>query len=194
MLAIRQRPGYDTRTDQQVGAPLPVAWVDIDNPDPAAAGSDPLAVYRQGLARGGATFARLEGCWYSNGSVFLNATSGGNIGKGQVWQYTPLGSSEGVLTLLFESPSAAVLNKPDNLCVSPRGGLVLCEDGDGTDYLRGLTPQGHIFDFARNVTLLFDSFEFAGVTFSPDGQTLFVNIQTPGLTFAIWGPWEDGAL
>jgi len=29
--------------------------------------------------------------------------------------------------------------------------------------------------------------EFAGATFSPDGQTLFVNIQTPGLTLAIWG-------
>ena len=31
--------------------------------------------------------------------------------------------------------------------------------------------------------------EFAGATFSPDGRTLFVNIQDPGLTYAIWGPW-----
>jgi hypothetical protein len=22
------------------------------------------------------------------------------------------------------------------------------------------------------------------------GQTLFVNLQVPGMTFAIWGPWE----
>jgi hypothetical protein len=36
--------------------------------------------------------------------------------------------------------------------------------------------------------------EFAGATFSPDGETLFVNIQTPGSTFAIWGPWRKGAL
>jgi len=36
--------------------------------------------------------------------------------------------------------------------------------------------------------------EFTGATFSPGGQTLFVNIQTPGLTLAIWGPWERGAL
>jgi len=32
--------------------------------------------------------------------------------------------------------------------------------------------------------------EFAGVTFSPDGGTLFVNLQKPGLTFAIKGPWH----
>ena len=33
--------------------------------------------------------------------------------------------------------------------------------------------------------------EFAGSTFSPDGHTLFVNIQASrGMTFAIWGPWE----
>jgi secreted PhoX family phosphatase len=34
--------------------------------------------------------------------------------------------------------------------------------------------------------------EFAGSTFSPDGGTLFVNIQaTEGMSFAIWGPWDD---
>ena len=31
--------------------------------------------------------------------------------------------------------------------------------------------------------------EWAGATFSPDGKTLFVNIQTPGVTLAITGPW-----
>jgi uncharacterized protein len=33
--------------------------------------------------------------------------------------------------------------------------------------------------------------EFAGASFSPDGHTLFVNIQASrGMTFAIWGPWH----
>lgn len=31
--------------------------------------------------------------------------------------------------------------------------------------------------------------EFAGATYSPNGRTLFCNIQDPGYTFAIWGPW-----
>ena len=36
--------------------------------------------------------------------------------------------------------------------------------------------------------------EFAGAAFSPVGDELFVNIQTPGVTFAITGPWRRGRL
>ena len=36
--------------------------------------------------------------------------------------------------------------------------------------------------------------EFAGACFDPSGRYLFVNIQTPGVTFAITGPWDNGAL
>ena len=81
----------------------------------------------------------------------------------------------------------------------PLGGLVLCEDGAGTCHLHGLSTDGVIFPFARNI---FNQREFAGACFSPDGEILFVNIQggtggAPidlGMTFAIWGPWEKGAL
>jgi hypothetical protein len=37
-------------------------------------------------------------------------------------------------------------------------------------------------------------FEFCGATFAPSGRQLFVNIQTPGITFAIDGPWHRGSL
>ena len=33
--------------------------------------------------------------------------------------------------------------------------------------------------------------ELAGVCFSPDESTLFVNIQYPGTTLAITGPWDE---
>lgn len=191
MLAIKGKPNYDTRTGQRVGKPLPVRWVDIENPDPESAEQNSLAVYEQGQAKGGATFDRLEGCWYGDGSVFMSATSGGDAELGQVWQYRPRGNSGGQLILLFESESPEMLDAPDNLTVSPRGGLAVCEDGDAEQYVRGLTQQGKIFDFALNLE---NNKEFAGATFSPDGETLFVNIQTPGMTFAIWGPWEEGAL
>jgi len=194
MLAIKGQANYDTRTGQRAGKPLPVTWVDIPDPDPAAAEADSLAVYNQGFARGGATFARLEGAWYGEGSIFINSTSGGDKELGQVWEYRPRGNSGGQLILLFESTSPEVLDSPDNICVSPRGGLVLCEDGDADQYVRGLTQRGDIFDFALNLVPGFEDKEFAGATFSPDGETLFVNIQTPGLSFAIWGPWEEGAL
>jgi secreted PhoX family phosphatase len=57
-----------------------------------------------------------------------------------------------------------------------------------------LTRQGQLFDLAKNILPGFEGHEFAGATFSPDGRTLFVNIQRPGVTLAIWGPWERGAL
>ncbi len=193
MLAIDGRPGYDTRTGQRQGTELPVVWVDIPDADPASATIANQAVYNQGRSRGGATFGRLEGCFWGNGKIYLNATSGGEAHAGQVWQYTPDGD-RGTLMLLFESPRRDVLNMPDNLCVSPRGGLVICEDGDGVQHMRGLTKEGRIFDFARNAIPRYENREWAGSTFSPDGSTLFVNIQAPGVTFAIWGPWDRGAL
>ena len=193
MLAIKDRLQYDTRTGQKMGATFPVTWVEIEDPDPAAAEKDPWAVHNQGFATGAAVFARLEGCWYGGGSIFFTATSGGDAKLGQVWQYEPVGDG-GRLTLLFESPDEGLLIAPDNVVVSPRGGLVLCEDGGDVQHMRGLTRDGRIFDFARDIMNSEHHGEFAGATFSPDGQTLFVNLQRPGVTYAIWGPWKDGAL
>jgi secreted PhoX family phosphatase len=191
MLAVAGRAGYDTRTGQRVGEQLRVRWVGIDQADPAIELGGP-AVFAQGAARGGATFGRLEGCWYGGGHIFLNVTNGGDARLGQVWRYTPDGQDEGELTLLFESTSPQVLQSPDNLCVSPRGGLVLCEDGPEENFIRGLTKEGQVFDFARNLDPR--NSEFAGATFSPDGATLFLNVQTPGYTLGIWGDWSAGAL
>ena len=90
-----------------------------------------------------------------------------------------------------------MLDAPDNLTVSPRGGLVLCEDGGDEQYVRALNERGEIFDFARNSIEGEEADmnnEFAGACFSPDGEVLFVNIQTPGITFAITGPWAKGPL
>jgi secreted PhoX family phosphatase len=144
-------------------------------------------------------FARLEGCWYGDGAIYMNATSGGNARCGQVWQYRPSADDDGTLTLIYESPGTDVLDSPDNITVSPRGGLVLCEDTDAS-YVRALTREGHIFDFAQNIL---NGREFAGACFNPDGRVLFVNTQgdttiespgAPSMTFAIWGPWERGEL
>lgn len=202
MLAVRGTPRYNTARGQAVGRVLPVTWVDVTDPDPAGDAIDPLAVFRQGLAGGGARFARLEGCWYGDHSIYFHATSGGDAGVGQVWRYQPDRGGRGDgdrLTLVFESPAADVLDYPDNITVSPRGGIVICEDGGGEQFLRGLTPRGEIFDLARNAL---NHTEFAGACFSPDGNLLFVNIMgstrdagpEAGATLAIRGPWDRGAL
>ncbi|MEO1959484.1 MAG: alkaline phosphatase PhoX, partial [Paracoccus sp. (in: a-proteobacteria)] len=62
MLKVKARPNYNTTSGQRVDKPLPVEWVDIENPDPAEAETDPLAVFKQGQEKGGAIFSRLEGC------------------------------------------------------------------------------------------------------------------------------------
>lgn len=183
------------------GTVFDVEWVPIaipDNPTPAAPGN---FVWLQGRAQGAATFARLEGCWYGNDAkVYVVSTSGG-IGQGQIWEYDPGAET---IRLLFQSPGASVLNAPDNITVSPRGGLVLCEDGNGVEFMHGLTVEGEIFPFAQNNVVLdgernglvgdFRGSEWAGACYSADGKWLFANIQSPGLTVAITGPWQSGAL
>jgi secreted PhoX family phosphatase len=73
--------------------------------------------------------------------------------------------------------------------VSPNGDLIICEDNGAAPHVRVLTKAGEMFDLAKNIVPGFETREFAGATFSPDGKTLFVNIQIPGMTFAIWGGW-----
>lgn len=202
MLAVAGRDQYDTSEDQKPGAALAVRWVDIPTPEPTAPAAADSAVFEQGRKLGGARFSRGEGCWYDRGAIYFTCTNGGNEEQGQVWRFRPpsAGASrahagkagEGELTLLFESPDDDVLSFPDNLCASPRGALLICEDRNlGRCKLRGLTQDGRIFDFAHNIA---NDSEFAGATFSPDGQTLFVNVQAAGQTLAIWGPWSKGPL
>jgi secreted PhoX family phosphatase len=183
------------------GTTFDVEWVPIENPDSLSPTMPGNFVWGQGRALGAATFARLEGCWFGNDrKIYVVSTSGG-IGQGQIWVYDPRRET---ISLLFQSPGAAVLNAPDNITVSPRGGLVLCEDGSGEEFMHGLTVDGEIFQFAKNNVVLngerngivgdFRGAEFAGACYSPDGDWLFACIQSPGITFAITGPWHTGAL
>lgn len=198
MLAVRGRRRYDTRSGQRVGRLLPVLWVDIEEPDPQGGPKEASAVFEEGYAKSGAVFDRLEGCWYGDGNIYFVSTDGGDAKLGQVWQYRPMGPDEGTLTLVFESPNSRVLNHPDNVCISPRGAIVLCEDaGARRQYVRGITRDGRVFDIAANIG---NASELAGATFSPDEHTLFFNaLGNPnggmlGMTFAVWGPWHLGAV
>ena len=124
-----------------------------------------------------------------------------------MFEYNPVAET---LKLIYVSPGATDLDNPDNITVTPRGGLLLCEDaaGDGIvgERLVGLTLDGNTFTFAQNNIVLTTAYndripagsyvrnEWAGACYSPDGKWLFVNIQTPGITFAITGPWALGPL
>ena len=204
--------------DDEAGAEYDVEWVDIADPDPdmsGASNNDAIQmVGLQGFALGAAEFSRLEGAVWSNGKLFFTSTQGGEAsdpigggaynvtihgfgrGRGQVWSYDPTTSK---LACVYQSPASSVLDLPDNITMSPNGTLVLCEDGGGDNFIRGLTSAGELFTFARNADPNQAGQEFAGATFSPDGQTLYVNIQSSpnatrkgGYSVAIWGPWSPG--
>ena len=205
-LAIRDWTSADTRNWPRdwssenaqtvaVGQEFETEWIDLEDID-APEGDLRL----RGHAAGAAVFCRGEGMTYgvSNGAgeVYFNCTQGGVARAGQVWRYTPSPSegrrreknAPGVLKLVYESPTADTLDLCDNLAYAPWGDLILCEDGFGDQFLRGLAPDGRIYDFARNAHE--ERAEFCGACFSPDGSVMFVNIQTPGFTLAIEGPWE----
>ncbi|TXK35843.1 alkaline phosphatase PhoX [Nonomuraea sp. C10] len=209
MLAVKGEPRADLSVGHRTGGTFATTWVDIEEPDPALpAGTSRAqagkAVGGQGRAAGAAVFARLEGAVHHRGTIYFVSTQGGDAapdddppdgfgdGRGQVWAYE---TWSGTLRLVYQSPRAAALDLPDNVTVSGRGTLVLCEDGDGDNYLRGLTRNGEIFDFCRLEPIPGDpGAEFAGTTFGPGGHTLYVNVQAErGRTIAIWGPWARGA-
>jgi uncharacterized protein len=194
----------DLRSGLSSGQRFAVEWVEIDAP---AQGIDPeigdiRGVQRQGLAQGASCFTRLEGCIASDDEVFFTATNGGDAACGQVFAYYPARSE---LRLVYESRDAGTLDYPDNVVISPRGGLLICEDSKGeVQHLQGLTRGGEIFRFASNNVVLdggyrglsgdFRGAEWAGTCFSPDGRWLFANIYNPGFSVAITGPWRDGLI
>ena len=166
-------------------------WIDLD-PDEALR-SDLRYIGRD---RGAARFARGEGVWYTSAGVYFTTTAGGSYRCGQLWRYLPdngIGRSpnpDGRLELFLESSDPAMLDGADSLTVSPWGDLILCEDGKHDQFLVGVTPRGELYKLARNAL---SKSEFAGATFSPDGTTLFVNIQGNGISLAITGPWATAA-
>ena len=192
-LAILDAPSTDTRnwydfSDFPVGMPVEVEWIDLDDIE---APRDDLR--QRGFLAGAARFARGEGMWTGEDSIWFACTNGGRARAGQIFRYRP-GPDEGrlaretknraTLELHLESPSKSVLDACDNLTVTPWGDLLVCEDGGGPNHLVRVTSSGQVHPFARTTLS-----ELCGATFSPDGTTLFVNVQRPGITLAIRGPW-----
>jgi len=195
-LAIQGQPSRDTRNWTENQTPtLPqsklfdVTWVDIEDVE-----SPDDNLRYQGFQKGAARFARGEGMWYGNREVYFACTNGGAARRGQIFRYLPSpyeGTAKeldkpGRLELFIESTDQNLLKNCDNLTIASNGNIYICEDADETCKIVGITPEGKLFDFAHNA---YTGSELAGACFSPDGETLFVNIQGNGQTLAINGPW-----
>jgi secreted PhoX family phosphatase len=225
---VARRAHADLRAPA-VGDVHGIEWVDIGNPDadpgrtpPAIAGAAPVRAsgpFLQAWAQGGLVMSRGEGICHHGGKLYLVDTEAGRgadglagHGEGAVWEYDP---REQTFTAIFVADSQQVGDNIDNITASPRGGLLLCENGDAVtdEYgfgtrLIGLTADGDSYAFAKNNVDLaledtvatgkrispdyYRGAEWAGACFDPSGEVLFVNIQVPGITLAIWGPWRRG--
>lgn len=195
-LAVKDKKSCDTRNwEDTKAAPFPVSekfdveWIDIENVNSP---EDDLRL--QGFDKGAARFARGEGMWYGNKEIYFACTSGGKNKSGQVFRYIP-GAGEstadenkqpGQLELFAEPNDKTILKSCDNLTVSPWGDVVMCED-DPHPFIVGINQAGEYYKIVENVG--YES-EFAGGVFSATGETYFVNIQGPGITLAITGPWS----
>ena len=183
-LALRDIKINDSRNWNQqlieVGKKYKTKWINISGVDSY---NDDLRY--QGAGKGCLIFSRGEGVWPDGSIVYFSETTGGPEYLGQIWALETKKYKEG-LTLVYESSDRSKMQMPDNLTVSPWGDIIFCEDGPHVSHVRGLTPSGDVYDIVRND---YNGSEFCGVCFSPDGGTMFVNIQRPGMTLAVKGPW-----
>ncbi|MEV6554000.1 alkaline phosphatase PhoX [Streptomyces sp. NPDC051597] len=180
-----------------IGTVYGVDWVDVPDRDARSTS------VRKQFAAGDVTRARkLEGMWWADGGAYIVSSYAREESPvrhdGQVWFYDPRRRTLTLKVLLgvsTEPGKDGAFDGPDNITVSPYGGLVIAEDGEGVQHLFGATDSGRTYPIARNELNLGteqepEYSEFTGVTFSPDGRTLFANIQEPGIMLAITGPWR----
>ncbi len=152
-------------------------WIDVNPAEP----------HDDALAKGAVRFNRLEGCHFRGGAFWFDDTAGGEKRLGQIFRLREGRGTRGpVLELFYEGTRENRMESPDNLIVTPWGDLWFAEDGDGENRVMGVTPEGQVYKFASN---RLNESELAGPCFAPDGRTFFVNIQEPGHTFAISGPF-----
>ena len=188
-LALVDQPKADTGTLQGPDGAQAVRWINLGHTD---APNDDLRTRAQ--AEGAAIIHRGEGLWLDGEQVYFTATSGGPHATGQLFRLTTdHGRDQNaghVLEAVVDGQRGDQFNMPDNITVAPWGDLVIAEDNlDGEQHLHLLHREsGRLIPFAKNIV---SGSELAGVCFTPDGSTLFVNIYSDGLTVAIQGPFED---
>jgi secreted PhoX family phosphatase len=198
-LAIAEQPSLKTHNwdagDVSLNQAMETYWIDLQDVD-----GDENDLRERGAEQGAAMFARGEGLTVAGNDFVFTCTIGGPDRLGQVFSYTPSlhegtereKAMPGALSLIAQSDENSLLKNADNLTMAPWGDLLLCEDLEEADAcsIVGIRPDGHQYLVADHP---YSDSELAGVCFSPDGSILFVNIQYPGITIAITGPWPSQA-
>jgi secreted PhoX family phosphatase len=195
-------------TSAQLGRPFRVKWVPVPERDGQT--TSVRKQFTDEVTRGKkfeGVYGTKKGVYVVNSFAFNTADLPADAVKhdGMVWFYD---YEDKTITLVTYFPhqttsdtgtapryDGVVFDGPDNVTVTPWGTLVLAEDGVGASHVLSSVPGGPTYAIARNqlnigTPTVPEFSEFTGPTFSSDGKVLFVNIQTPGITLAITGPWE----
>ncbi len=193
-----RHPVTDLSEATEVGTRYRVRWVDVPDRLATTDSTRLQKTYAGPITRS----RKLEGQWWGNGGVYFvssfarpEALGDGSLNAhdGQVWFYDPIDRTVTLKTRFGLNPqpeAEGTWDGPDNITVSPHGGLIVAEDGEGTNHLVGIGRRGDPYPLARNDHR--EDGEFCGPAFSADGRILFTNIQSPsfGATLAITGPWR----
>jgi hypothetical protein len=179
----------DLSVAERIGTTYQLDWVTVPDRDAKTLGPTRRQAYERPVTRS----RKLEGMWWADGGTYFVAsfarTTDGSAAQhdGQVWFLDPVAQTI-TLTIRFAytADQDGDPDGPDNITVSPYGGLIIAEDGEGVSHLLGSNSAGQTFFFATNEVS--DS-EFAGPTFSPDRKMLFAAVQGDGYVFAIQGPF-----
>lgn len=200
-------------TAQYLNRPLRTSWVEV--PDRLAITT---STRKQFTADQVTRSKKLEGAWGDDDGFWFDSSyahagdipAGSVLHDGQIWYYHYATATltlkayfpyvaqlhDGADPALIRGAGVTYFDGPDNVHVTPWGGLVLAEDGDGDNHLVGWTESTGAWPLARNqinaaaagAVPTFN--EFTGPNFSPDGRFLFANVQEPGHSFAISGDFR----
>lgn len=187
-LSVAHKPGITYR----------VEWIEVPDRDAVSVSTRKQFAYDGMKGKAVTRSRKLEGAWWSRGGAYIVASyakpaddGSAAAHEGQVWFLDP---RRGTLALvLWFAPRKSKdkgVDGPDNIAVSPFGGVILAEDGVGAQHLISAAADGSRVFLARNeVRDGAEYSEFTGPNFSYDRRFLFANVQTPGTVFAIRGPF-----
>ena len=125
-LVVEDAAALDTRNWEEqrvpVGSKLTVRWLEMDEVE-----SPKDDLRQRGFAKGAARFARGEGMWYAEGSIYFACTNGG-AKKGRS------GNSPATLSSCLPSRTTRICAITATTSPWPPGAMWCCEDGGANNF------------------------------------------------------------
>lgn len=190
---------YGELTAADLNKAYPVKWVD-GGADRQAQTTDLRKQYP-----GATVHPKIEGCWTDGKGLwftlsYTNSSQAAAFGIDEDWgmvmyysykdqtltlkEYWAKDNALGAVVRGDATEAIKQFHGPDNITVSPWGGVLIAEDGDNPCSLVAFSEGTGSRELARDLA---DRGEWAGPCFSKTGNLLFASVQSD-CTYAITGP------